>query len=145
MLSKSFIFLVKSFLVNFYRHLAIFFWSHWSGHTAVQSSIQIYANFRRRHSITTYFGLKSITLPGNPLHFWSTSSSAFPVSAFTIATSVMTRASTKARTQPPTTPTPTIAAATTPTTTAAAATTITYAASSTWTAVTSSSIQTQRL
>ena len=27
--SKSFIFLVKSFLGNFYRHLAIFFWSHW--------------------------------------------------------------------------------------------------------------------
>ena len=26
--SKSFIFLVKSFLVNFYRHLAIFIWSH---------------------------------------------------------------------------------------------------------------------
>ena len=28
-LSKSFIFLVKPFLGNFYRHLAIFFWSHW--------------------------------------------------------------------------------------------------------------------
>ena len=28
-MSKSFIFLVKSFLGNFYRHLAIFFWSHW--------------------------------------------------------------------------------------------------------------------
>ena len=27
--SKSIIFLVKSFLGNFYRHLAIFFWSHW--------------------------------------------------------------------------------------------------------------------
>ena len=27
--SKSFIFLVKSFLGNFYRHLAIFIWSHW--------------------------------------------------------------------------------------------------------------------
>ena len=26
---KSFIFLVKSFLGNFYRHLAIFYWSHW--------------------------------------------------------------------------------------------------------------------
>ena len=26
--SKSFIFLVKSFLYNFYRHLATFFWSH---------------------------------------------------------------------------------------------------------------------
>ena len=26
---KSVIFLVKSFLGNFYRHLAIFFWSHW--------------------------------------------------------------------------------------------------------------------
>ena len=29
-MSKSLIFLVKSFLGNFYRHLAIFFWSHWS-------------------------------------------------------------------------------------------------------------------
>ena len=29
-LSKSIIFLVKSFLGNFYRHLAIFFWSHCS-------------------------------------------------------------------------------------------------------------------
>ena len=28
--SKSIIFLVKSFLGNFYRHLAIFFWSHWA-------------------------------------------------------------------------------------------------------------------
>ena len=28
-MSISFIFLVKSFLGNFYRHLAIFFWSHW--------------------------------------------------------------------------------------------------------------------
>ena len=28
MVSKSFIFLVKSFLGNFYRHLAIFIWSH---------------------------------------------------------------------------------------------------------------------
>ena len=27
--SKSFIFLVNSLLGNFYRHLAIFFWSHW--------------------------------------------------------------------------------------------------------------------
>ena len=27
--SKSLIFLVKSFLGNFYRHLAIFYWSHW--------------------------------------------------------------------------------------------------------------------
>ena len=27
--SKSFIFLVKSFLGNFYRHLAIFIWSYW--------------------------------------------------------------------------------------------------------------------
>ena len=27
--SKSFIFLVKSFLGNFYRHVAIFIWSHW--------------------------------------------------------------------------------------------------------------------
>ena len=29
--SKSFIFLVKSFLGHFYRHLAIFYWSHWWG------------------------------------------------------------------------------------------------------------------
>ena len=28
--SKSLIFLVKSFLGNFYRHLATFYWSHWS-------------------------------------------------------------------------------------------------------------------
>ena len=28
--SKSIIFLVKSFLGNFWRHLAIYFWSHWS-------------------------------------------------------------------------------------------------------------------
>ena len=28
-MSKSFIFLVKPFLGNFYRHLAIFIWSHW--------------------------------------------------------------------------------------------------------------------
>ena len=27
--SKSIIFLVKSFMGKFYRHLAIFFWSHW--------------------------------------------------------------------------------------------------------------------
>ena len=27
--SKSIIFLVKSFLGHFYRHMAIFFWSHW--------------------------------------------------------------------------------------------------------------------
>ena len=27
---KSIIFLVESFLGNFYGHLAIFFWSHWS-------------------------------------------------------------------------------------------------------------------
>ena len=29
-MSTSFIFLVKSFLGNFYRRSAIFFWSHWS-------------------------------------------------------------------------------------------------------------------
>ena len=29
-LCNSLIFLVKSFLGNYYRHLAIFFWSHWS-------------------------------------------------------------------------------------------------------------------
>ena len=29
-MSKSLIFLVKSFLGKFYRHLAIFFWSHWT-------------------------------------------------------------------------------------------------------------------
>ena len=29
--SKSFIFLVKPFLGDFYRHLAIFIWSHWWG------------------------------------------------------------------------------------------------------------------
>ena len=29
-MSKSFIFLVKSILGNFYRHLAIFIWSHWT-------------------------------------------------------------------------------------------------------------------
>ena len=29
--SKSLIFLVKSFLGNFYGHLAIIYWSHWSG------------------------------------------------------------------------------------------------------------------
>ena len=28
--SKSLIFLVKSFLGNFYRHLATFYWSHWT-------------------------------------------------------------------------------------------------------------------
>ena len=28
-MSKSFIFLVKSFSVNCYRHLATFYWSHW--------------------------------------------------------------------------------------------------------------------
>ena len=28
--SKSIIYLLKSFLGKFYRHLAIFFWSHWS-------------------------------------------------------------------------------------------------------------------
>ena len=27
--SKSIIFIVKPFLGNFYRHLAIFIWSHW--------------------------------------------------------------------------------------------------------------------
>ena len=30
--SKSFILVVKSFLVNFYRHLATFYWSHWLCH-----------------------------------------------------------------------------------------------------------------
>ena len=29
--SKSLIFIVKSFLGNFYRHLVIFYWSHWFG------------------------------------------------------------------------------------------------------------------
>ena len=29
MVSKSLIFLVKSFMGNLYRHLAIFTWSHW--------------------------------------------------------------------------------------------------------------------
>ena len=28
--SKSFVFLVNTFLGNFYRHLATFYWSHWS-------------------------------------------------------------------------------------------------------------------
>ena len=34
--SKSFIFLVKSFLSNFYRHLMIIFWSHWSDCVCMQ-------------------------------------------------------------------------------------------------------------
>ena len=33
-MSKSIIFLVESFLGNFYRHLAIFFWSHWLCHNS---------------------------------------------------------------------------------------------------------------
>ena len=39
--SKSFIFLVKSFLGNFYRHLAIFVWSHcwWSSYWWNRSSV----------------------------------------------------------------------------------------------------------
>ena len=31
--SKSFIFVVKSFLGNFHRHLATLYWSHWSSQT----------------------------------------------------------------------------------------------------------------
>ena len=34
-MSKSIIFLVKSFLCNFDRHLAIFFWSHWWWYSVV--------------------------------------------------------------------------------------------------------------
>ena len=34
--SKSFIFLVQSFLGNFYSHLATFYWSHWSWSSLVE-------------------------------------------------------------------------------------------------------------
>ena len=34
--SKSFIFLVKSFLGNFYRHLTTFYWSHWLSPTYLE-------------------------------------------------------------------------------------------------------------
>ena len=38
-MSKSIIFLVKYFLGNFDRHLAIFFWSHWLPPTAYEPII----------------------------------------------------------------------------------------------------------
>ena len=41
-MSKSFIFLVKSYLGNFYRHLAIFIWSHcWQGSSLVGGAEQL--------------------------------------------------------------------------------------------------------
>ena len=42
--SKSFIFLVKSFLGNFYRHLATFYWSHWVSDLAKISTIYFNEN-----------------------------------------------------------------------------------------------------
>ena len=47
-MSKSIIFLVKSFLGNIYRHLAIliFFWSHWSCYTIFSISNSEYAKLK---------------------------------------------------------------------------------------------------
>ena len=42
MVSKSIIFLVKSFFVNFYRHLAIFFWSHCTEYKSVLLLLHLY-------------------------------------------------------------------------------------------------------
>ena len=39
--SKTFIFLVKSFLGIFFRHLTTFYWSHWLGHAIWSTEILI--------------------------------------------------------------------------------------------------------
>ena len=46
--SKSLIFLVKSFLGNFYRHLATFYWSHWSCITWIMHLLPDYRWMRAR-------------------------------------------------------------------------------------------------
>ena len=50
-MSKSIIFLVKSFLGNFCRHLAIFIWSHWLWHSwqSVAASDTIEPGFELSH------------------------------------------------------------------------------------------------
>ena len=50
MVSKCIIFKVKSFLGNFYRHLAIFFWSHWSE----QWSLPFYNPLQRSYLIDIF-------------------------------------------------------------------------------------------
>ena len=47
---KSIIFLVKSFLGNFYRNLAIFFWSHWP-----HLNIFVFIYFHRRQVKPAYY------------------------------------------------------------------------------------------
>ena len=47
--SKPIIFLVKSFLGNFYRHLAIFFWSHWPSLTCTSRQLQCRLWFWPKH------------------------------------------------------------------------------------------------
>ena len=54
-MSKSYIFLMKSFLGNFYRHLAIFFWSHWP---QSQRTIGTPACMRVNTYLTRGLGLK---------------------------------------------------------------------------------------
>ena len=44
-------FLVKSFLGNFYTHLAIFFWSHWIGHPLPSVSPSLPISLKAAHQI----------------------------------------------------------------------------------------------
>ena len=50
---KNYHFLMKSFLGNFYRHLAIFFWSHWS--KLQTSSIYLPITFLRKNLSLWFF------------------------------------------------------------------------------------------
>ena len=49
--SKSLIFLVKSFLGNFYKHLAIFYWSHWRQVSIIDN---IFSQKRSIHAIQVH-------------------------------------------------------------------------------------------
>ena len=51
--SKSLIFLVRSFLGNFYRHLATIYWSHWT------HNITILSSKRQYFGVTSLFFVKT--------------------------------------------------------------------------------------
>ena len=53
---KSIIFPVKSFLGNFYRHLAIYFWSHWLQWPSKQNKKQTKCKFAK---VSLYIHIKN--------------------------------------------------------------------------------------
>ena len=79
--SKSLIFLVKLFWRDFYRHLAIFYWSHWSRHYYYHSSPERLRSKRFRFYPWEVDGFKNFYSRPNRWHWRKNNVHTLPTSA----------------------------------------------------------------